>query len=114
MDAYVEYISLDEAIKAASRYVVNRNGGRGGRLCDRFVEVDVVDPARLMQDIFPKTKHVEWQGYSPVITLPDPNKPNDTPFKEFTTAEELNMLFKHIEQPSRVSYPYVLIVIPNL
>lgn len=56
-DAYVEFVSLDEAVKTVGKHVRHRSGlGHAGRLGDRHVNVEVVGPEVLMHELFPKTK----------------------------------------------------------
>jgi RNase P/RNase MRP subunit p29 len=101
MDAFVEFISIDEAALAISRYESNRAGGRGSRLGERHVDLEVVGHDHLMHAIFPKAANVQWKG-----TIPEVFSSNDkynSGFKGFVMQEELVMLVKHVECPQRVS-----------
>lgn len=69
-----------------------------------IVQIDVVGPEVLMQELFPKTRHVFWQGYEPFITQANSDNRLDTPFQCFVTEEELTMLLRHIEQPHRSAF----------
>jgi hypothetical protein len=41
LDCFVEFVSFNEAVQAVQRFETNRNGGRGGRLGQRHVEVEL-------------------------------------------------------------------------
>lgn len=103
MEAYVEFVSMQEAVAAVNRYEVNRTGGRGGRLGERHVELEVSGQEKLMQELFPKARNVHWDGSIPVITPNNPNDPYNSGFQGFVTTEEMVMLVKHVEAPQRVS-----------
>jgi len=103
MDAYIEFINVNEAINAVNRYNMNRTGGRGGRLGERHVELEVVGQEQLMHDLFPKARNVTWKGARPEISPTDANDPYNSGFQGFVIREELVMLVKHVEAPQRVS-----------
>lgn len=103
MDAYVEFMSLQDAIIAVNRYESNRSDGRGGRLGERHVNLEVVGHERLMADLFPKAKNVTWRSAKPEIEPADPNDVFSSGFQGFLTKEELVMMVKHVEAPQRVS-----------
>lgn len=107
MDAYVEFVSVSEAITAVQRYENNRLVGRGGRLGERHVDLEVVGHERLMKDLFPKAKNVRWDNAVPVVLPTDPNDKYNSGFKGFVSSEELVMLVKHVETPHRVSHPSI-------
>lgn len=104
MDVYIEFINVSEAVAAVERYDVNRNGGRGGRLGERHVELEVVGQDKLMADLFPKARNVKWVGARPEIIPRDVNDIYNSGFKGFVSREELLMLVKHVEVPQRVSF----------
>jgi hypothetical protein len=101
LDAYVEFVNFNEAVNAVNRFEVNRSGGRGGRLGQRHVEVELSCQERLMQDLFPKAKNVKWRGARPVIEPVDPEDKYNSGFQGFISKEELVMLIKHVEAPQR-------------
>ncbi|TVY81293.1 hypothetical protein LSUE1_G004001 [Lachnellula suecica] len=105
LDCYVEFINLNEAVSAVNRFETNRTGGRGGRLGQRHVEVELSSQEVLMKDLFPKAKNVHWVGGRPVITPKDPNDKYNSGFQGFVSKEELVMLSKHVEAPQRVKLP---------
>lgn len=41
LDCYVEFVNFNEAVAAVNRFETNRSGGRGGRLGQRHVEVEL-------------------------------------------------------------------------
>ena len=103
LDCYVEFISFNEAVNAINRFEMNRTGGRGGRLGQRHVEVELSCQEQLMHDLFPKAKNVTWSGSRPIIKDRDPNDQYNSGFQGFISKEELVMLVKHVEAPQRVS-----------
>lgn len=104
LDCYVEFVSLNEAVLAVQRFEQNRTNGRGGRLGQRHVEVELSSQEGLMKDLFPKAKNVNWKGGRPQIIPKDPNDRYNSGFQGFVSKEELVMLVKHVEAPQRVSY----------
>lgn len=103
LDCYVEFINLNEAVNAVDRFETNRTGGRGGRLGQRHVEVELSSQEALMKDLFPKAKNVKWHGSRPEVIPRDPNDIYNSGFQGFISSEELVMLVKHVEAPQRVS-----------
>ena len=103
LDAYVEFISFSEAANAVQRFDTNRIGGRGGRLGQRHVEVELSSQEELMKQLFPKAKNVKWHGSKPEIIPRDENDIYNSGFQGFVSREELVMLVKHVESPQRVS-----------
>lgn len=63
----------------------------------RHVQMQVVNAAVLMQEVFPRAKHVEWYGYEPNIKESKPYHQRET----FVTLEELNSLVMHVMKPRR-------------
>jgi hypothetical protein len=114
LDCYVEFVSLNEAVAAVNRFETNRTGGRGGRLGQRHVEVELSSQEQLMHDLFPKAKNVTWKGSRPIITPRDENDPYNSGFQGFVSKEELVMLVKHVEAPQRVSLPWQLLYLGSL
>ena len=102
MDAYVELISLDEAMKAVERHRNNLNNGRLSRLGDRPVEVELSSQGSLMKDLFPLAVGLTWKGATPEFNPYKPEEPWEN-FKGFISEEEMTMLIKHVEVPHRVS-----------
>jgi hypothetical protein len=103
LDCYVEFVNFNEAVNAVNRFETNRSGGRGGRLGQRHVDVELSSQDQLMKDLFPKAKNVNWHGARPVILERDPNDQYNSGFQGFLSKEELVMLVKHVEAPQRVS-----------
>lgn len=101
MDAYVEFVSLEDAMRAVERHRTNVVAGRFSRLGDRPIEVEVTSQASLMKDLFPIARGVFWNGVTPEILPFKPNQPWDN-FKGFISEEEMIMLVKHVEVPHRV------------
>jgi len=104
LDAYVEFVTLGDAVSAVQRFEMNRTGGHGGRLGQRHVEIELSDQGSLMRDLFPKAKNVAWsRDGRPTIIPREPNDKYNSGFQGFITREELVMLVKHVEAPQRVS-----------
>jgi hypothetical protein len=103
LDCFVEFINLNEAVNAVQRFDVNKVGGRGSRLGNRHVDVELSSQDELMKELFPKTKNVKWVGGRPEILPRDPDDKYNSGFAGFISKEELVMLVKHVEAPQRVS-----------
>ncbi|TVY38119.1 hypothetical protein LSUB1_G003789 [Lachnellula subtilissima] len=101
LDCYVEFTNFDEAVSAVNRFETNRTGGRGGRLGQRHVEVELSSQDLLMKELFPKAKNVMWSGGRPNIIPKDPNDIYSSGFQGFVSKEEVVMMVKHVEAPQR-------------
>ncbi|KAF8864625.1 hypothetical protein BDZ45DRAFT_581744 [Acephala macrosclerotiorum] len=103
LDCFVEFINFGEAVAAVQRFESNRTGGRGGRLGQRHVEMELSSQSALMAELFPKAKNVEWrnEGQLPIIHETDPSDKYNSGFGGFLSKEELVMLTKHVECPQR-------------
>lgn len=104
MDAYVEFHTLGDAMKAAERHHQNSSHGRISRLGDRPVDVELSSQASLMKDLFPIARGVFWNGPQPTFKPKNKAEPWDN-FKGFISTEEMTMLVKHVEVPHRVGTP---------
>lgn len=102
MDAYVEFMSLDDAMKAVEKHQNNQASGRLCRLGDRSIEVELASQADLMRDLFPIARGIDWHGATPQMKPINPTEPWEN-FKGFISEEEMVMLVKHVEVPNRVS-----------
>lgn len=102
MDAYVEFVDLDDAMRAVERHQSNQASGRVSRLGNRPVVVELSSQAHLMADLFPAAKGIFWNGVNPEVKESIPNEPWEN-FKGFITEEEMVMLVKHVEVPQRVN-----------
>lgn len=100
MDAYVEFVSLEDAMRAVERHRLNVASGRYSRLGERTIEVEVTSQGHLMKDLFPIARGVFWYGVVPEILPYNHNQPWDN-FKGFISEEEMVMLVKHVEVPHR-------------
>ncbi|OBT42357.1 hypothetical protein VE00_06472 [Pseudogymnoascus sp. WSF 3629] len=99
MDAFVEFVDINEAVNSVTRYESNRAGGRGGRLGERHVALEVCGHELFMQALFPKAVNVVWKGSDPQIS--NEHDRYNSGFKGFISREELVMLVKHVEAPQR-------------
>ncbi|ORY67469.1 uncharacterized protein BCR38DRAFT_510403 [Pseudomassariella vexata] len=102
-DAYVEFVTLEDAINAVNRIKNNMLKGRCARLGERPVDIEVSSQSALMKDLFPIARGLRWNGSRPEFKQPNPKEPWDN-FKTFVTAEEMCMLVKHVEVPNRVTH----------
>lgn len=101
MDAYVEFVSLEDAMRAVERHRLNVAAGRYARLGERTIEVEVTSQGHLMKDLFPIARGVFWYGVVPEILPYNHSQPWDN-FKGFISEEEMVILVKHVEVPHRV------------
>jgi hypothetical protein len=100
-DAYAEFESPEDAVKALRRIQENVANGRPPRIGNRQVTVEFSSQAALMKDLFPVAHGVTWQESHPVIVTDSPFPINN--FKCFTSEEENNQLSRHFECFGRVS-----------
>lgn len=102
MDAYVEFCTLEDAMRAVEKHHRSHKEGRPSHIGQRVVNVSLASQAELMQDLFPFACGIAWNGANPEI---QPNN-HDEPwknFKGFVSEEEMTMLAKHAKVPNRVS-----------
>lgn len=102
MDAYVEFVSLDDANKAVEKHHQHSLNGRVSRLGDRPVDVELSSQESLMRDLFPLARGIVWNGVTPKFKPFNQHEPWEN-FKGFVSEEEMVMLVKHVEVPHRVS-----------
>lgn len=105
MDAYVEFLSLDDANKAVEKHHQHALNGRVGRLGDRPVDVELSSQESLMRDLFPLARGIVWNGVTPNFKPFNHHQPWEN-FKGFVSEEEMVMLVKHVEVPHRVSLSF--------
>jgi RNA recognition motif-containing protein len=102
-DAFVEFATLDDAVKAVERHDDLVHKRRQPRLGQRPVELELSSQAALMGAIFPFAHGIRWQGATPAIEM---NYNDDMPwktFKGFITEEEMTIMVRFVEVPQRVS-----------
>lgn len=109
MDAYVEFTTLEDAMKAVDKHQSNLMNGRLSRLGDRPVDVEIASQANLMKDLFPIAKGIDWNGATPAFRPYNHHEPWEN-FKGFVSEEEMTMLVKHVEVPHRVCIFSLLIM----
>ncbi|KAM7201394.1 hypothetical protein V8F20_004858 [Naviculisporaceae sp. PSN 640] len=102
-DAYVEFVTVEDAMKSVERMQMAIKRGRLPRLGDRPVTITLSSQCQLMKDLFPLAKGLMWVGQHPQIMEPIEGQPW-TEFKGFITEEEMTMLEKHVEIPHRSPY----------
>ncbi|CAF3432873.1 unnamed protein product [Fusarium graminearum] len=100
MDAFVEFMTMEDAMRCAEKHHQYTQTGRISRLGERPVEVELSSQAALMQELFPLARGVFWDGANPQF-LPINNTEPWENFKGFIFPEEMVMLVKHVEVPHR-------------
>ncbi len=101
-DAYVEFMTLSDAMRAVEKHKVVAGKGRLSRLGDRHVDIELSSQTALMKDLFPGAKGIFWDGAFPNLKPFSEKEPWNN-FKGFVSDEEMTMLVKHVEVPQRVS-----------
>ncbi|MDI1492632.1 MAG: hypothetical protein OHK93_004414 [Ramalina farinacea] len=99
-DCYVEFFSVHDA--QAWVKVINSRGNVGNRIGDRVLDVSLSSQDELLNQLFPRAKNVAWKDGHP--TFEQSNDPYNTGFKTFISAEELQVMVRHAEQPHRSTY----------
>jgi hypothetical protein len=101
-DVYVEFLTMNDAMRAVEKHSRSSARGKPPRLGDRPVDVELSSQANMMKDLFPLARGIFWDGSVPRIQPINPREPWEN-FKGFITEEEMTMLSKHVEIPQRVS-----------
>ncbi len=100
-DAYIEFMTMNDAMKAVEKFNEQQAHGRHPRLGDRPIEVELSSQSVLMGALFPQARGIVWMGSEPVLQQPRVEEPWNR-FKGFISAEEMTILVKHVESPHRV------------
>jgi hypothetical protein len=95
----------------AHRLVSNMKGrvGRGVKIGDRDIRVEVSTQEALMSALFPYAANVEWCDSTPRVFDMDPNHRHQSAGRTFTGflgSEELAMVAKNAAEPIRVSLQF--------
>ena len=114
MDAYVEFLDVEEAVHAMNRFTRNKDQGHAGRIGNRHIDMEMVGHNTFMKELFPKAKNVFWNGSQPQIMPAGPNNMHDSGFKGFVSSEELFSMVRHVEAPERVSLPASISIVRSL
>ncbi|KAK0723696.1 hypothetical protein B0T21DRAFT_337278 [Apiosordaria backusii] len=102
-DAYVEFVSNRDAQRALDRHNEAIRRQRHPRLGDRPVEMTMSSQKELMEVLFPWCRGVKWNhGRAEMIPFDEENPWNV--FRGFVTEEEMSLMIKHVEVPSRSPY----------
>ena len=105
MDAYVEFETAEDAVIAAQRFqreprgLIKEGVARRPRIGDRTVKVELSSQAKLMRELFPRAKCVNWEGQQPVLFSPTVNWASG--FTGFITPEELHNTVRYATHPNR-------------
>jgi hypothetical protein len=101
MDCYIEFMTPKDAEDTVRRLNSISESGRPPRLGHRHVDLTVSSQDALMKDLFPRAKCIEWrEGFPHLVPNTDPYSSG---YKGFLTSEEVLGVFRHAEQPHRVS-----------
>ncbi|KAF4336992.1 hypothetical protein FBEOM_9110 [Fusarium beomiforme] len=100
MDAFVEFTTMEDAMRCAEKHHQQAQAGRVSRLGERSIEVELSSQSALMQDLFPLAHGVFWDGAIPKVLPNNFHEPWEN-FKGFISPEEMVMLVKHVEVPHR-------------
>ncbi|KAF5021814.1 hypothetical protein F66182_6140 [Fusarium sp. NRRL 66182] len=100
MDAFVEFVTMEDAMRCAEKHHQFAQAGRVSRLGERPIEVELSSQAALMAELFPLAGGVFWDGATPQILPHNASEPWAN-FKGFISPEEMVMLVKHVEVPHR-------------
>ncbi|KAK2075490.1 hypothetical protein P8C59_009613 [Phyllachora maydis] len=102
-DAFVEFMTLDDAVKAVNRYRESNRNLRPVRIGKRPIEMTLSSMDELMANLFPRATGVKWVNGRVTIPPKKHSMPHGD-FKGFITAEEMTMLVKHVEDPQRTPF----------
>lgn len=116
-DVYVEFMTMQDAMNAVIKHEDAIVGGKQPRLGNRHVEMRMSSHGELMKNLFPSAKGVNW--YQRPHTIQLSSRWSWENFDGFVSDEEMNMMWKHVENPGRVSpiilfFPplFILVVLP--
>lgn len=99
-DAFVEFMTLEDAMRAVDRHTTNVAKSRPTRLGDRPISIELVSQADLLRQIFPLARGINWEDPTPRLSEPHTHEPWEF-FKGFVSEEEMTMLAKNAEVPHR-------------
>ncbi|KAK0665819.1 hypothetical protein QBC41DRAFT_231948 [Cercophora samala] len=102
-DAFVEFTSVHAAARTIERHNEAVRKHRHPRLGDRPIEMTMSSQTELMEALFPWCRGVRfYQGRVDMLPFDKENPWNV--FRGFVTEEEMNLVIKHVEVPSRSPY----------
>ncbi|KAK4550882.1 hypothetical protein LTR36_000462 [Oleoguttula mirabilis] len=104
MDAFIEFSRASEATWVVNQFQKRIVQGRHPRVGDRQVEVVLSSQEELMSELFPRAKHVRWEGATPRVLVNTQMYYEDVDsagFTGFLQNEEIVMAVKHAETPHR-------------
>ncbi|KAK4200153.1 hypothetical protein QBC40DRAFT_174581 [Triangularia verruculosa] len=103
-DAFIEFPNHHAACRALDRHSEAIRKHRHPRLGDRPVEMTLSSQKELMEALFPWCRGVRFtnQGRAEMLPFDEVNPWNV--FRGFVTEEEMNLVIKHVEVPSRSPY----------
>ncbi|KAK0655198.1 hypothetical protein B0T16DRAFT_319790 [Cercophora newfieldiana] len=99
-DAFVEFATVNDAIKAVRRFQDSVKQHHRPRLENRLLDMELSSQAELLKALFPFACGVTWNGAAPYIGPEVPGEPW-TVFKGYVTEEEMTLLVRFVEVPSR-------------
>lgn len=105
-DAFIEVTRQQEAVTIVNSFTRRLMAGRQLRIGERLVDVELSSQEELMHHLFPRAKFVTWNGSVPTINFDGDTYFVGQPaigFDGFVGSEEMVMLVKFADMPSRVS-----------
>src|SRR5690349_19156656 len=78
-DAYVEFFTLEAAMRVVEKHQELVRKGRQQKIGDRPVEIRIANQSELMKDLFPLASGVIWRGAKPEIQ----GSVKDRPWNDF-------------------------------
>ncbi|OTB07351.1 hypothetical protein M426DRAFT_8728 [Hypoxylon sp. CI-4A] len=98
MDCYVEFLTTQDAMNAVNKHQNAVEAGRHPRIGQRLVDVTLSSQDRLMEQLFPCAKGVDF-SVEPYGITTDSRFAWEN-FRGFITEEEMTMLYKHGQTPA--------------
>lgn len=105
MDCFVEFPSHEAARDCVKRYEFSAQPGRGTKIGNRCVSLDLSSQAELMRAVFPRARFVKFDELTgrPTIVSHSEDPSWTAGFRGYFNLEEIYGMTRFAETPSRVS-----------
>lgn len=105
MDCFVEFRTQEAARDCVKRFEYSAQPGRGTKIGNRNVSLDLSSQAELMRAVFPRSRLAEFDQVTgrPRIMSHDEDPSWTAGFRGYITLEEIYGMTRFAETPSRVS-----------
>lgn len=105
MDCFIEFPSHEAARDCVKRFEYNAQPGRGTKIGNRCVTLDLSNQAELMRAVFPRARFVKFEELSgrPFIQSHSTDPTWTAGFRGYFNLEEIYGMTRFAETPSRVS-----------